>query len=107
LVPLAWRAFRRHDLRDAARVASAVLPYAAWCVWVRLRIGVFPFLADTESRRGALGLPFGGIRYTLRHWPFEGAAIVGLLVVTVAVAAAGAWAARGSGIGLLAALCTL
>jgi drug/metabolite transporter (DMT)-like permease len=64
LVPLAWRAVRRRDLREAALVGSAVLPYAAWCTWVRFRIGTLPFLAHTESRRGALGFPFAGIRYT-------------------------------------------
>jgi hypothetical protein len=107
LVPLAWRALRRHDLRRVAVIASAVLPYAAWCLWVRLRIGAFPFLADTAPRRGALGPPFGGIRYTLDHWPYEGAAIFGLLIVTIAVGASGAWVARRHQIGLLAALFTL
>jgi hypothetical protein len=70
-------------------------------------MGELPFFAQTESRRGALGLPFAGIHYTLDHWPFEGTTIVGLLAVTIVVGAAGAWAARGTGIGLLAALFTL
>ncbi len=94
LVPLLWRSLRGPDLRRSGVVASAVLPYAAWCTWVRFRIGAFPFLADTAPRRGALGPPLGGVRYTLDHWPFEGATILGLLAVTVALGAVGAWAAR-------------
>jgi hypothetical protein len=107
LVPLVWRELRRRDLRRALIVSSAVLPYAVWCAWVRVRIGAFPFLADTAPRRGALGWPLGGIRYSLDHWPFEGATIFGLLAFTIALGAAGAWAARGHQIGLLAALFTI
>jgi len=107
LVPLAWRALRHGDRRRALGVAGAVVPYALWCVWVQARIGTLPFLARTESRRGALGLPFAGVRYTLAHWPFEGAVIVGLLTVTIVLGAVGAWAARGTELGLLAALLTL
>jgi hypothetical protein len=107
LAPMLWRALRDGDRRRVLGVASALVPYALWCGWVRWRIGELPFLAHTESRRGALGPPFAGIRYTLAHWPFEGAVIVGLLVVTLLVGAAGAWAARGTRLGALAALFTL
>ena len=82
------------------------MPYAAWCVWVRVRIGEFPFLANTPSRRGAVGLPFAGIHYSIVHRPFDAGAIFVLLAITVVLGGAGAWVARGNPIGLLAALFT-
>jgi hypothetical protein len=107
LVPLLWRAARRRDWRGFTAVSSTVLPYAAWCVWVRLRMGEFPFLAHTKSRTEALGLPFAGIHYTIRHYPLFGAVIFGALIATLLLGFAGAWVARGTQISALAAIYTL
>jgi hypothetical protein len=104
LVPLAWRAVRQRDWRGAAAVAAAVLPYAAWCVWVRSQLGEFPFLTDTRARRGALGLPFAGIHHTLVDRPLAGTTILAMVLATILLCAAGAWLGRGTPIAGLAAL---
>ena len=85
-------------------VTSAVLPYAAWCVWTRSRLGSYPFLTHTRAREGALGLPFAGIRHTVDHRPTAVAAILALVAATVVLCGTGAWLARGTPIAGLAAL---
>jgi hypothetical protein len=107
LIPLLWRAVRQRDARAFSAVASTVLPYAAWCVWVRVRMDEFPFLAHTKSRTQALGLPFVGINYTIRHYPLFGVVIYTVVVATLVLGAAGSWVARWSQIAALAALYTL
>jgi hypothetical protein len=106
LVPLVWRAVRHRDRSAVAMCVTACMPYTAWCVWVRLRIGTFPFLAHDPSRTGALSLPFVGIHHALVHLPFEGGVILGTTAATIAVGAAGAWVARRTQIGVLAAIFT-
>jgi hypothetical protein len=107
LIPLLWRAVQQRAWRDAGLVSSTVLPYAAWCIWLRWRVGEFPFLAHTVSRSGALGLPFAGIYDTLVHQPLDTPVILAVLAATVVLGAAGAWYGRGTQIGTLAALYTV
>ncbi len=62
----------------------ALVPYAGWAVWVRVRIGELPFLADTLNRRDALGLPFAGIPRALHHggdapWGVAAAVLTGIV----------------------------
>jgi hypothetical protein len=106
LLPLLWRAIRRHGRGECTLIASAAVPYAAWCVWVRVRLGQFPFVTQTVSRSGALGLPFAGLRSTLAHPPLDAPVILGIFAATVVLGGVGAWFARGSAIGGLAALYT-
>jgi hypothetical protein len=107
LVPLAWRAIRERDRRMTLAIASTILPYAAWCGWLRWRVGALPFLATTVSRKGALGMPFAGLRHEWVHRPPDSAVILTLTIAVIAFGAAGAWAARGNQIGALAAIYTL
>jgi hypothetical protein len=106
LVPLAWRAIRARDRRMSLSIASTILPYAAWCGWLRWRVGALPFLATTESRKGALGLPFAGLRHEWVQRPPDSAVILTLTIAVIAFGAAGAWVARGNQIGALAAIYT-
>ena len=107
LLPWAWGAWQRRDRRAATAVAATVAPYLLWCGWIRLRLGSLPFLAHSDSRSGALGLPFLGLGQALSaHTPAIGTVFV-CVVVTVALGAAAAWLARGSRIGALAGVYTL
>jgi hypothetical protein len=102
LIPSIWSALARRDRREAARAATAVVPYLAWCVFVRGRLGVVPFLADTYSRRGSLGLPLAGIRQGLEaHTPNIGV-VTAALATTVALGLVASWVARGTRNGALA-----
>jgi hypothetical protein len=107
LIPLLYRAVRRGAWRDARTAASIVLPYAVWCCWVRFRVGAFPFLANTEARRGALGLPFVAFGHVLAHPTGDDIVLLAIAAATIAVGVAGAWLARGTNIGALAAVYTL
>ncbi len=107
LIPLLYRAARERTARDAGAVAITLVPYALWCSWLRWRVGAFPFLADTEARRGALGLPFAAFMHTLAHRTGDDTVLLAIVVVTIALGATGAWLARGTLIGGLAAVYTL
>jgi hypothetical protein len=102
LIPWVWAALRRRDRRQLARAASPVVPYVLWCVWLRLRVGEFPFFAHTYSRSGALSAPFvGAIRAVAGDTP-NIAVILPATLVTAALGLGGAWIARGSRVGALA-----
>jgi hypothetical protein len=94
LLPWAWQAFRRKDWRAIGELACVLAPYAAWCVWVRFRLGEFPFLAHTIQRSEAIGLPFAGMHTV---WIEQTRYYVGnlaLTVVTIVGAFAAAWLGR-------------
>jgi hypothetical protein len=94
LVPFLWRAWRDRDWRAARTWLIAVVPYAFWMVWVRIRVGEFPFLSNDPSRRGALSVPFGGIHDALRDHQ-KGAAFISVMIIATAIAGvAAAWWAR-------------
>jgi hypothetical protein len=105
LVPLLWRAVRERNVRMALTVTSAITPYVAWCLWLRWRVGAFPFLG--RSAGDQIGLPFGGFRYELVHGPHFRAVILTLTTAVIVLGATGAWMARGNQISGLAALYTL
>jgi len=107
LLPLLWRAARRRDWRSTVVVASAALPYAVWCVWLRWRVGEFPFLAQTRSRTGAIGLPFVGFFSTMAHPNPDSAVLLAIVAATILVGVTGAWRSRSNPIGTLAAIYTL
>ncbi len=60
-VPVVWRDVRRRGRVAVRDWSLVVVPYAAWCCWLRVRIGTFPFTDPAGSRRNALALPFVGI----------------------------------------------
>jgi hypothetical protein len=102
LVPWMWHALRHKEWRDAGLLPSVVVPYAFWCIWVRLRVGQFPFLAHTVQRTEAFGAPAAGIRSTLHTRPPFYGSIVTLTVATIAVAFLAAYVAHRSPLGALA-----
>jgi hypothetical protein len=67
MLALPVRDARRRGLRVAARAWWWVpLPYVAWAVWLRVRIGSFPFTDPSASRRYATSAPFVGIAQAFR-----------------------------------------
>jgi hypothetical protein len=94
LVPWAWRAFRTHDSRRLGALGLTVLPYACWCLWVRVRIGQFPFLAHTVARSQALGWPGSGIHAAFAHHTPDYALNSLVVVTTFVVGLVAAWVAR-------------
>jgi hypothetical protein len=103
LIPWAWRAIRGRDRAALRGIAATLVPYATWCVWLRVRVGEFPFLASTTNRADALDLPFAGVRAVVSARAPDYQAIVAMLLVTVALGVAAAWIARGTQLGGLAA----
>ena len=57
LVPLMIRALYRRDWSGVVRWAAAVIPLLLWYVWVRLRVGVWPFDDPQVPPARALDLP--------------------------------------------------
>jgi hypothetical protein len=103
LIPWAWRAIRDRDRSALRGVAATLIPYATWCVWLRLRVGEFPFFARTNNRSDALDLPLAGVRAVLSERTPDHEAIVAMLLITVALGAGAAWIARGTQLAGLAA----
>jgi hypothetical protein len=57
LAPLVLRALQNRDWRGIMRWATAVIPLLIWYVWLRLRIGVWPFQDPQHLPSRALDLP--------------------------------------------------
>jgi hypothetical protein len=64
-IPIAWRDWRTRRWLAVRDWSLAVTPYLAWITWVRLRVGTFPFMDPSTSRRQALALPGVGWYRTL------------------------------------------
>ena len=60
LIPLILRHVRRTHWRTAVRWSVVPIPLLAWYVWLRARIGVWPFLDPGHPASRALGLPMTG-----------------------------------------------
>jgi hypothetical protein len=88
ILPLVARDLRARAPRRVASWALVVVPLAAWWVWVRVRVGEWPFLDPSISRREALSAPFAGAVTVVRegagadHWL---AFVLGALTVVAAV----------------------
>ncbi len=104
LIPWAWRAFRRNDWRELGRLAGALVPYTAWCVWVRWRFGALPFLAHTIHRAEAIGLPFAGMHVAFVEKPHAYLTMLALTTITIVLAAVAVWVGWGSPLAGLAAV---
>jgi hypothetical protein len=102
LLPWLWKSARGRDVKGFAEHAATGIPYAAWCIVVRIRAGEFPFLARTPSRADAIGWPGAGIRKVLAgDAPHDSTAVV-LALIAIALCCAGAFAARRVPIGAFA-----
>jgi hypothetical protein len=95
-LPLVWRAWREEGRRGVMRWMLTGLPYAAWTVWVRVRVGNFPFLDPASNRRDALAPPFVGWWQTL-HRPLQNGQEYGLIVGGLTLCIAGFVAVRCRG----------
>ena len=93
-VPWLYRAFRDRDPQRLVRVLATLVPYGVWCLWIRVRMGAFPFLARSISRKEALGLPGAGIHAAIVHHTPNYVTNVVSVVATVVVGLVGAWFAR-------------
>lgn len=91
-IPLAWRDWKRRRWAAVRSWSLVLLPYAAWTVWVRVRIGHFPLTDPASTRRDAFALPFVAWYRTLtgplaasQKWSvlvaFATVALVALLVI--------------------------
>lgn len=57
LLPVIWRDVRHGSTRSRVGWVAAAGPYLAWSVWLRARMGTWPFTDPAPSRRDALGAP--------------------------------------------------
>ena len=99
LVPWIWGALRRREFARAAAFVATVVPFLLWSLWVRVRIGEFPFLSKTPSRGQAITWPGGGLRYVMHHQTPDHVAVTAMVVVTIALCCVGAFVARDLPIG--------
>jgi hypothetical protein len=96
IVPMLWMDWRERGRVVVRDAAIALAPYGLWLVWLRVRVGQFPFLDPGVSRRQALAAPLEGYLQTLRlgggwtQW-------FGMLVALATLFGAVLLAARGRG----------
>jgi hypothetical protein len=86
LVPLVWDDVVRFGWRRFAPWVITAVPLLLWWVWVRVRIGQWPFLDRSESRRGALDVPLRG--YVRAPGAVTAGRIVGFVLVGLTVVGA-------------------
>ena len=90
LVPLAVHHLRRRGVGAVRHAALAVVPLVVGFTWVRWRVGEFPFLDSSVSRREALGIPFVGAARAIAETPSFVLAVLAVLTAAVAVVTFGA-----------------
>jgi hypothetical protein len=109
-LPIALGALRRRDWRMVGAWALTGAPLAAWWLWVRVRVGTFPFLDPSISRREAMALPFTGMQRLVETGEARADMwiVFGLALATAAAAvvlwrrgARGTFAGAALGLGLL------
>jgi hypothetical protein len=109
-LPIALGAVRRREWRTVGAWALTGVPLLAWWLWVRVRVGSFPFLDPSLSRREAMALPFTGMQRLVETGEARADMwIVFVLALATAAAAVVLWrrGARGTlagaalGLGLL------
>ena len=93
VLPLILSHARRREWRAVVRWSAVAIPLVVWYVWVRARIGVWPFLDPGHAASRALDLPMRSFLSTL--WRVDaGPALVfaaSLGWVTIAIGAAVVW----------------
>jgi hypothetical protein len=88
LVPLVVRDLATRGVRRTATWVVVVLPLLAWWTWVHARVGEWPFLDPSISRREALSAPFVGVVTVVREGADPNqwlAFVLGALTVVAAV----------------------
>jgi hypothetical protein len=109
-LPIVLAAVRGRDWRTAGAWALTGAPLTAWWLWVRVRVGTFPFLDPSLSRREAMALPFTGMRRLVETGEARADMwiVFGLAIATAAAAvvpwrrgARGTLAGAAVGLGLL------
>jgi len=103
LLPWGYRSLRARRYREASSFLIPFVPYAVWCVVVRIRMGELPFLARTLSRREAVGWPGEALRFIVRQHTPEYRSVAANVVATFALCIVAAVAMRRSELGGLAA----
>jgi hypothetical protein len=93
LVPLVVDDLRRRGWRSAGPWAITAVPLLAWWTWVRVRVGEWPFLDRSESRRLALDLPLRGY-FHVRGGVHAGHIVAFALVAMTVSVSVWAWRAR-------------
>jgi hypothetical protein len=98
LLPLMWAGWKQRRFAAVREWAFVCLPYAAWSVWVRLRVGQFPLLDPSTNRRQALAAPFTGYWHIWRlpasgtqEFALATAFLTMFVTVAVIVGARGHW----------------
>lgn len=82
LLPIAWSEWRSgHRSRLLLGAATALGPFAVWASWVRIRVGEWPFLDPSESRRAAVGLPPAALLQVIREANGEVSVVVGAVLL--------------------------
>jgi hypothetical protein len=87
IVPLIARAWKTDGRSGLRRWMMVGLPYAAWSLWVLLRVGALPVFDPASDRRRAFVAPFVGWFGLLRQHP-AGAQIFALVIGVLTIAAA-------------------
>jgi hypothetical protein len=96
VVPMLWIGWRHRGRFALRHAAIALSPYALWLLWIRVRVGQFPFLDPAVSRRQALAAPFVGYVQTLRlHGGWSPELGMVLALATLLGALVVAWLGRG------------
>jgi hypothetical protein len=98
LVPFGVAALLRRDLRLVVIRAAAGVPAVMWWSWTRIRLGAWPFLAETPSRTLAVGSPLVGITDLWRSGVTAIHVTEIALVGFVALTAIGIWIRRPSSV---------
>jgi hypothetical protein len=94
-VPLAWRAWKERRWAAVRDWALVLTPYLLWITWVRVRVGTFPFMDPSTSRRGAFAVPITGW-YRTMIGPLDNGQGWAVLIGAVTVAAVALLALRGN-----------
>ena len=81
LVPFCLAALLRRDWKGLAVRTAAGVPAVLWWSWTRIRLDVWPFLAESPSRSLAIGPPFAGIVGLLRADDLTAIHVTGIVLV--------------------------
>ena len=108
LAPLMFRALHNRDWRGAIRWGATVIPLLVWYVWVRLRIGVWPFHDPQVPPGRAIDVPIRS--FLSKAWASDASAMLMFAAIlgwaTIIAGAIVAWRQRtplaGAGLAMAA-----